>query len=123
MGVAFAGEGIKRRQGPQIRIVGVEAVGRLAPRALHLRLLQAWNEGADHACGQLVLQGEDVAQLAVVTLRPNVRTRFCLNELAGNANTVARLAHTAFQHVAHAEFATDLFDVDRAPLVRERGIA
>ena len=36
---------------------------------------------------------------------------------------VARLAHAAFQHVAHAEFATDLFHVDWLALVGKTRVA
>src|SRR5262249_38704816 len=39
---------------PQITIVGVEAVGRLAADALDLRLLELRRDGADHALGSLI---------------------------------------------------------------------
>src|SRR4029077_6836288 len=46
-----------------------------------------------------------------------------VDELAGNADAVARLAHTTFQHVAHAEVATDLLHIDRLALVGEGRVA
>lgn len=42
-----------------------------------------------------------------------------VDELAGDAHAAAHLAHAAFQHVAHAEFAPDLLHIHRAALVGE----
>ena len=46
-----------------------------------------------------------------------------LDQLAGDAHPVAGLAHAAFEHVAHAELAADLLDVDGLALVGEGRIA
>src|SRR5215510_1381118 len=52
-----------------------------------------------------------------------MRTRRRVNKLAGDANTVATSAHAAFQDVAHAQFASNLLDVDGPSLVRKARIA
>src|SRR5947209_19827702 len=52
-----------------------------------------------------------------------MRTRRGVNELASDTNTVATAAHAAFQDVAHAQFASNLLDVDRPSLVRKARIA
>ena len=44
-------------------------------------------------------------------------------QLTGDAHPVAGLAHAAFEHVAHAQFARHLLHVDRTPFVGEARIA
>ena len=46
-----------------------------------------------------------------------------VDQLAGDAHAVAGLAHAAFEHIAHAEFAADLLHIDRLALVGEARIA
>ena len=60
---------------------------------------------------------------AVEPISPDMRAGLRLDELRGDAHAVARLAHAALQHIAHAEFAPDLLHVDGAALVGEAGIA
>ena len=40
-----------------------------------------------------------------------------IDELSRDARAVARLAYTTLEHVPDAEFSTELFDIDGAPLV------
>jgi hypothetical protein len=44
----------------------------------------------------------------VVTLGPDVFSGLGLDELRGEANAITHLAQTAFEHIAHAQFAADL---------------
>ena len=53
-----------------------------------------------HVGRDLVLDREDVVELAVVGLRPQVRVGAGLDQLRRDPHRVARLAHRAFQHVA-----------------------
>ena len=46
-----------------------------------------------------------------------------LDQLAGDANAIAGLPDAAFQHITHAEFASDLLDIDGFALVGEARIA
>jgi hypothetical protein len=46
-----------------------------------------------------------------------------VNELGSDAHPVRRRANAAFEHIAHAKFATDLFNVNSATLVNETRIA
>ena len=66
---------------------------------------------------EFVLHGEDIREVAIKAVGPDVCAARSIDKLAGNAHPVARLADTAFQHVAHAEFAADLLHVDRLALV------
>ena len=73
--------------------------------------------------GDVVLHREDVVQLAVVLLGPDVLAAPGVDQLAGDAQPPAGRAHAALQHVAHAEVARDLAHVDRAALVGEGRVA
>ncbi|MNF86608.1 hypothetical protein D3C84_690490 [compost metagenome] len=46
-----------------------------------------------------------------------------IDQLAGDAHFVTALAHTAFEHVAHAQRLADTLDVDRPALVGKAGVA
>ena len=114
---------IQVRPAAQIVVVGVEALGRLALGALDLRPLELRRDRADDARGHLILQLEDIVERAFEAVRPEMRRGRSVDELPGDAHPVRRLAHAAFQHVAHAQFAADLPHVDRAALVGEAGVA
>ena len=62
-------------------------------------------DGGDNALGDLVLDGEDVGEVAVVALCPDVVAGRRVDKLRGDAQALAGLAHAAFEHVAHAELA------------------
>ena len=70
-----------------------------------------------------VLQLEDVLQFAVHAVGPESGAGLGVDQLPGDAQPVAGLAHASFKHVADAELAADLLHVDRAALVGEAGIA
>src|SRR6202008_3258871 len=93
--IVFRGFGEGRRKGPQSEVVGVLVRLRLAPRALDLGLAQPRPDGADHAFGDPVLQIECVFEGAVEAVGPQVLAARRLDELAGDAHPVARLAPTA----------------------------
>jgi hypothetical protein len=46
-----------------------------------------------------------------------------IDQLPGDAHLRSRLAHRAFQNIAHPQLAPDLFHVDGAAFVREGRIA
>jgi hypothetical protein len=46
-----------------------------------------------------------------------------VDQLPGDAHPAARLAHRAFEHIAHAELAADLLHVDGLALVGKTRIA
>ena len=64
----------------------------------------------------LVLEIEHVFERAVEAVGPEMRAGRGIDQLRGDAHALAGLAHRAFEHVAHAEFAPDLLHVDRLPL-------
>ena len=111
------------REAAQVVVVGSKTPGRHALGAFDLGQLQLRRDGADDPRRHLVLQLEDVGQLAVETVGPKVRAGRRLDQLAGDAQPVIGPSHAALEHVAHAELAADLPDVDRAPLVGEGRVA
>ena len=73
-----------------------------------VRLLTRFSPGPDpqrhvQGCGDrprdLLLNGEDVGELAVVILGPDMRAVVGLDELRGDAHAVAGLAHRAFDEM------------------------
>ena len=80
-------------------LVGRHVVGRLALRAVVRRRLDAAGQRRDDRRGHLVLDGEDVLELAVVALGPDMPVGLRVDQLHGDADAVAGLAHAAFDHV------------------------
>jgi len=80
--------------------------GRLCPN-------QRYIERVRDPARDLVLQREQVADVAVEALGPEMRVGRGVDQLGVDANPVPRSLDTAFQHVTHAELTADLFRVDR----------
>jgi hypothetical protein len=115
--------GVVFRQRTEIEVVGGEVRGRLAARArdlgLHDRRLQHRRDRRHHA----VVQGEQVLGCALEPVRPELRLARRLDQLRGDAHAPARQAHAALDHVAHAERAPDLAQIDQRGLERGRRVA
>jgi catechol 2,3-dioxygenase-like lactoylglutathione lyase family enzyme len=69
------------------------------------------------------LKVEHVFEDTIEMVGPQMAARRGVDELAGDSNTVGRLADAAFEYVADTELAADLLDVDRLALVGEARIA
>src|SRR4029434_9301610 len=89
----------------QIAIVGVKTLRRFSLRSLDLGLLQPRRNRAHYARGHLILQSEYVFDLTCEAVCPEMHTRRGIDELSGDAQAVARLAHATFQDIAHPQFA------------------
>jgi hypothetical protein len=76
-----------------------------------------WHSGSS----SVVLDGEDIGHLAVVALRPPVRTVGGVNELRCHTDTATGAAGAAFEHVCDAEAVRDPADVLILPLERKCG--
>src|SRR5262249_7447979 len=103
-------------------VVGVQALRRLSPNALDLRPLEPWLDGPNDACRHPILQLKHVFEGAVETIGPNMTARRRIDELPGDAHAGSRLAHAAFEHIAHAQLASNLLHIDRLALVGERRV-
>ena len=109
--------------GHQVEVVGIE-MGRAAllDRLFFLRQ-QLEFQRRDDGLGDLVLQREDVVQVAVVALGPEVVVARRLDQLGGDADAPARAPHAALEHVADLQLPRDLRQVDVLALERECGVA
>ena len=104
-------------------VVGIEIGRRLASRPFQLGFLQARLQRTDDALGNPVLQLENIIERAVEFVGPEMGARRDIDQLAGDADAVAGLAHAAFEDVAHAQFVRDLLNIHRPALVDEARIA
>src|SRR5260370_16741277 len=65
-------------------------------------------DSADDGIRDLVLQLEQVGEVTVEPLCPQMRVRFGINQLGVDAHPSAGPANASFQNVAYAQLATDL---------------
>src|SRR5215203_5202910 len=68
----------------------------------------------------VVLNGEDVFDLAVVFLRPEVRSVCDVHELRRDTKAVPHLPYASFENGRHFQFLSDLSNVFVLSLERER---
>lgn len=111
---------VEPRQAAQIAVVGIEVLSRMMPSPFDLRLLEAPSDGGNDTSRNSVLQVEDVFQGPVEVISPKMRAAMAVDQLPGDAQAIADLAHAALQHVAHTELAAHLLDVERIALVGKR---
>jgi AraC-like DNA-binding protein len=71
----------------------------------------------------VVLQGEEIAHVAIEPLGPEMRVGLGIDQLGVDAKLVAGPADAAFQDVAHTQLAADLLCIDSLVPIGERGIA
>ena len=77
----------------------------------------------DDALGDPVLQREEVGDVAVVLLGPDLQAASGIVEERRGAEPLAGAPDAAAEHVAHAELAADRLQVGRAALPGEGGVA
>jgi hypothetical protein len=110
-------------QGAQIEVIGIEAVGPLAPRAFDLGVTERRLDHPRNADGDVILQFEHIFELTVEAVGPEMRPAQRVDQLRRDAHPVSALSHRAFEHVADAELAADLLHIDGLALVRKARIA
>ena len=72
------------------------------------------------ACRDLVLNREDIRELALETLRPYLVAVIGVHELRRDAHAIAGLAHAALENRFHAQPSADLGDLEILALKSER---
>ncbi len=80
---------------------------RREPRARRQRVDQTSGNGG----GKLVLHLENVRHAAVVSLRPLLQSRVCIDQLCGDAQTIAVAFDAALQHRPRVELSPDATEV------------
>ena len=95
----------------EIVVVGVDV---LRGRRLD-RLPFAWQqldlELIHDRLRDFVLDGEDVGQISVVAIGPEVRSLFCIDQLGVDADAIARLSNAALENVGDVEAPTHLLHI------------
>src|SRR5262249_44957813 len=90
---------------------------------LDLGLLQLRRDRPYDADSHLILQIENVLEIAFKALRPEMYACRGIHELTGDAHPARGFAHASFEDVAHAELTPDLLHVDRPALVSETRVS
>ena len=102
---------VKERHAAQIGVVGGRHRGRLQrDRLLFLRRHRRAQRGGD-GDGDFALDAEDVVELAVVDLGPQMPVGRSLDQLDVDAHRVAFALHAAFQNVGDAELPCELAQI------------
>src|SRR4029077_4887505 len=101
----------------------MQALRRLASGAKIFRSMDLRLDRGDDSLGDLVLHGEHVGKVAVISLRPDLGSGGGVVELRGGAHAVAYLAHAALDDITGAEFLAHLLQGNGFSLVDERGVA
>src|SRR5262249_38140874 len=91
----FACAEMQVRYRSQIVVVGIEALGRLVLGAFNFSALQLWRDRPDDTRRQLVLERENVVEIAFKPFRPDVGAGPGVDKLAGDPHTVRRFAQAA----------------------------
>ena len=77
---------------------------------------------ADDRLDDLVLEREDLTEVPVVPLSPDVMPGGRIDKLGTDPDPVVRSAHAPFDDIARAECSSDLANVDRGSFVLKRGV-
>src|SRR6516165_11466567 len=107
----------------QVEIIGSEIVRPAIGQSADLGGLQRGLYDTSDADRDIVLKLQDVLHIAVEAVGPEMRPVRGVDQLRGDAHATACLAHGAFEHIAHAEFAPDLLHIDGAAFVGEARVA
>ena len=111
------------RQRPHHQIPGIQAARRLAPGAKIFRRIELRFDRGHDRFSDLVLDCEDIGEIAVVALLPDVAAGRDIVELRRDADAVAALAHAAFEYISHTKLLGDLLHMHGLALVRKRRVA
>jgi hypothetical protein len=101
----------------QVELVGIEIPRRWPHR--HLPDTQRIAERVDDGLGDVFLDEKNVFQVAIEAVCPEPPVGAGINELGGNADPLALLAHRALQDVRDAQPCCHIGEIDAAPPVGE----
>ncbi len=110
---------VKELPPAQVVLVGLDVFGRRLLDGPLFALAEHDSQRFDDVAGDLVLDLENVLELAVVALRPEVVAVGHANQLGGDPQPAARLAHAALENRGDLELPADLADVLALALERE----
>src|SRR6516164_10750208 len=123
----FAGRQGKLRQSSEIIIIGSEVLRspplRYCNFCLNFSLKQFWLNSCDNGDRDFVLESENVCQVTLEPVRPNVRARHRINQLHCDTNFPRCFAHSPLKDIAHAKPAPDFLNIDGSAFKGEARIA
>src|SRR5205085_12126533 len=96
----------------QVVIVSLHVAGLRLLDGLFFLLAQHHSQLARNVLSNLILDGENIFQLAVVALRPNRKAVARVDELRGNAQAIAGAPQAATQHISRVKLLPDLRGID-----------
>ena len=103
--------------------IGFNILGRRRPDGHAFRRQELDLQGCHDLQRDLVLEREDVAEVAVIALGPDVAAGCPFDQLGVDPHLLAGLANAALDHIGNAQFLGDLLEIHRLALVGEDGIA
>ena len=112
-GVVLAVAAVVQHLAGEDALVGRHVVGRQPGGAVARRRLDPPGQGRGDRGRDLVLDGEDVLEVAVVALGPEVVVGLGIDQLHRDAHPLPDLAHAALDDVLHAELGGELLHLDR----------
>src|SRR5579862_3960903 len=105
------GMSVKELTAPQIVRIGFDTIrGGLGNRFLLLRQQLDFQLLDDRMCN-LVLDREDVRQVTIVAVGPEMRSVLAIDELSSDPNPRSSLAHASLQNESDTELAADLLNL------------
>src|SRR5215468_73126 len=108
---------------PFVATPEVELVGLDVSRGTSVYGLKGHFQPLRDRLSNFVLDLEDVGELPIVSLRPEVKPRLRIDELHGDPQPISRAPHAALQNRRHAKSLCNLGDARPLVLERERGTA
>ena len=108
----MAGEQLKPTQ---VVAVGLDVGGRRMRQCRLLGRQQVDLKRRDDLVGDVVLDGEDVVERAIVALRPDLGAGGAVDQPGGDPGPVAGAADTALQHMTDLLAGTGVHGVKRGP--------
>ena len=82
-----------------------------------LRNVEVGLDGGDHVSSDLILDIKDVAQLAIVSLGPDMLTRRRVDQLPCDADASSRSSNTTLKDVANPKLSSHISNIDGSTLV------
>src|SRR5262249_33721855 len=106
----------------QVVAVCIETARRLSFRALPLSARNAWSYRTNYAGSHLILEIKDILQRSIISVRPKMGARSCINQLACYPYAIAGSSHAPFENITDPQISGHLLDVDRFALEGEGGV-
>src|SRR5258705_12399885 len=123
LGRPFAGRQIVLRHSTEIKIIRGEVLRSPPRRHCNFCLKHLWLDGRDNGERYFVLKSENVRQITLKPVHPDVRACNRVNQLPYDANFTRRLAHGSLKDITDAKPASDLLDIEGFAFERKARIA